>query len=357
MTLRKVDYGLQSIPNTHVRDSLPNRGTFVRTFSSFTQICELKSASDDYISFSLLLTAAAIALTMFFYVGAVFCIIYFWFKKKFTFWEDRGFPAIPAKFPLGSVGEMGYKVHSSDLLKKFYDEHKGKTPAIGMYWLTQPVLMPTEPELVKEIFVRNFESFPDHGFYSNEKDDPLCGHLFFLKGQRWKELRAKLSPTFSSGKIKMMFGNVSTIGDGMIEYLKATADESGTIEMKEVLASYGTEVISSVAFGFETKCLGNPSNEFRKVAKAVFSPPKWETMKFFFMNSFQELSKFLGLTFNTKETIKFFVDVINNSLHYREKHDVQRNDFLQLLIQIRNSEAGMSFNEIAANSFVFFLAG
>lgn len=75
------------------------------------------------------------------------------------------------------------------------------------------------------------------------------------------------------------------------------------------------------------------------------------------MNSFENFSRALGLTFNTKETTKFFMEVIRSTLDYRETNNIQRNDFLQLLIQIKNSEAGMTFNEIAANSFVFFLAG
>jgi cytochrome P450 family 6 len=54
-------------------------------------------------------------------------------------------------------------------------------------------------------------------------------------------MRSKLSPTFTSGKIKMMYGTVSKVCDGMIDYLKPTADEGGMIEVKEVLASFTTE--------------------------------------------------------------------------------------------------------------------
>ena len=54
-------------------------------------------------------------------------------------------------------------------------------------------------------------------------------------------MRAKLSPTFTSGKMKMMFETVSKVSDGMIDYLKPTADEEGCIEMKEVLSSFTTE--------------------------------------------------------------------------------------------------------------------
>lgn len=54
-------------------------------------------------------------------------------------------------------------------------------------------------------------------------------------------MRAKLSPTFTSGKMKMMFSTILNVCDGMIDYLKPTAEESGSIEIKEVLASFTTE--------------------------------------------------------------------------------------------------------------------
>lgn len=284
-------------------------------------------------------------------------LVYFWFKHKFSFWEKRGFMFVPPKIPMGTVGEMNISKHSSEVLKKYYDDFKGKTPAVGMYFLTQPVLMPLEPELVKDILVRNFDSFHDRGFYSNPRDDPLSAHLFFLEGQAWKDMRTKLSPTFTSGKMKMMFGQVSSICDRMVDFVKPTNEVAQDFEMKETLSSFTTEVISSVAFGLETKCLGNPKNEFRTMANRVFDPPWWENIKVMFMLAFQELAKFLRMSINAPETTKFFTDVITSSLKYREQNNIQRNDFLQLLIQIKNSEAGLSMNEIAANSFVFFLAG
>ncbi|CRL05219.1 CLUMA_CG018250, isoform A [Clunio marinus] len=290
--------------------------------------------------------------------GPRILLVYLFFKQKFSFWEKHGFPFIPGKFPLGSANDLGRKFHSSVLFKRFYDEHKEDAPGgVGMYLMTDPVFLPTDPEVVKDIFVRHFESFHDRGFYFNERDDPLTGHLFTVSGQQWKDLRIKLSPTFTSGKMKMMFGNVSDICDRMIDFIKPTANPKGDVEMKEVLSSFTTEVISSVAFGLETKCLGNPKNEFRKMAAAVFDPPVWEVAKFLFMTAFQDLSKFLRLSLNSKETTNFFMGVIENSLKYRDTNNVQRNDFLQLLIHIRDSESGLSFNEIAANSFVFFVAG
>lgn len=126
--------------------------------------------------------------------------------------------------------------------------------------------------------------------------------------------------------------------------------------MKILIDSYDNIkflVISTVAFGLETKCIGNSTNRFRKMADAIFNQTKWETFKFLFMQSFQEFSKFLGLTQNTKETTDFFMGVVKNSISYREANNVKRNDFLQLLIQLKNSEDGMTMNEVAANACTF----
>ena len=285
--------------------------------------------------------------------------VYLWFQNKFHFWKSRGFPSITPKIPLGSVAEMGFKTHSSELLKRFYDEKKGQAPAVGMYFLTQPVLMPLEPELVKDILVRSFDNFRDRGFYFNKKDDPLSAHLFALEGSEWKNMRAKLTPTFTSGKMKMMFETLSKVADGMIDFLDKTVVEKTDIEMKELLSQFTTEVISSVAFGIETKCIDNPTSEFRRLANRVFDPPKWETVKFLFMNAFQDMSKKLGLTFNNQESTDFFLGIIKSTVKYREENKVERNDFLQLLLQIKNSEngSGMTIEDMAAQSFVFFLAG
>lgn len=292
-----------------------------------------------------------------FYILVVFTVIYLWFRKKFSFWENLGFPFIPGKFPMGSIGEMGFTKHTSDLLKEFYDANKGNGPGFGIYMMTQPAFIPTEPEMIKDIMVRHFDTFHDRGFYLNEKDDPLSMHLFMTSGKVWKDLRTKLSPTFTSGKMKMMFGTVSSICDRMIDYLKIPASTGSAVEMKELLSSFTTEVISSVAFGLDTKCIDNPSSEFRKMGDRVVNPPSWEIAKFMFVSSFQDFSKWLGLALNNKAITKFFTELVDSTISYREKNNVQRNDFLQLLIQLKNSKDGLSKNQIAANSFVFFLAG
>jgi cytochrome P450 family 6 len=75
-----------------------------------------------------------------------------------------------------------------------------------------------------------------------------------LEGQEWKERRAKLSPVFTSGKMKLMFDIVNTIGDKFVEVTDKEISKSPKMEVGQILARFTTDVISNVAFGLDSKC-------------------------------------------------------------------------------------------------------
>lgn len=88
-----------------------------------------------------------------------------------------------------------------DQITRFYNEFKLRgLVGGGVYFSFIPTFIPVDLELIKNIVQRDFDHFVNHGFYVNEKDDPLSGHLFSLEDERWKYLRTKLTPTFTSGK-------------------------------------------------------------------------------------------------------------------------------------------------------------
>ncbi|XP_055697201.1 cytochrome P450 6a9-like [Phlebotomus papatasi] len=291
---------------------------------------------------------------------------YLYVKKKFQYWEEKGVPYVKPQFPFGILKGMGSTKHSSQIFSEAYKELKGRNTFGGVYFFTQPVVIPTDLELLKNIFVKDFQYFTDRGFYVNEKDDPLSGNLFALSGQRWRNLRNKLSPTFTSGKMKMMHSTIIAVAKEFQNYLEPFAEKKETIEMKDVFARFTTDIIGTCAFGVECNSLKEPDTEFRRIGKRIFEVTPFEMIRLLFLLNFQDFGRMMRMKFNKPDVSEFFMRLLKETTEYREKNNVKRNDFLSLLLQIKNTgklegddtDLGkMTFEELAAQTFLFFAAG
>jgi len=64
--------------------------------------------------------------------------------------------------------------------------------------------------------------------------------LFCLLGQKWRDMRATLSPIFTGSKMKSMFGLISAHADDFMIHFerKAGKDGSNDIEVLEVFSRF-----------------------------------------------------------------------------------------------------------------------
>jgi cytochrome P450 family 6 len=75
-----------------------------------------------------------------------------------------------------------------------------------------------------------------------------------LEGQEWKERRVKLTPMFTSGKMKMMFDIINSIGDRFVTVLGSKLCESNDQDMRNWAQRFTADNIGNVAFGLECNC-------------------------------------------------------------------------------------------------------
>lgn len=290
----------------------------------------------------------------------VITLVYFWIRKKFSFFEENGFLHDKPIFPFGNLKGVGKEIHISTKIKELYDKFHDKAPAFGMYLSVATNVVVTDLEVIKNVLVREFDTFHNRGVYSNVRDDPLSGHLFTIEDEAWKIMRAKVTPTFTSGKMKMMFGTVRDISDIMIAQLKSETSLE-MIEMKNVLGNFTTDVIGNVAFGLEMNSIKDPDSMFRKMGKKIFKQDTNMQVKIFLLNSFRDLGRKLRCRFVPADVADFFLGTIKETVDYRLKKNIQRNDVMDLLLKISDNGQGdegkLSFHELAAQCFIFFVAG
>lgn len=295
---------------------------------------------------------------------------YWWLQRRSNYWNERNIlgPKPTWMFLAGNMLGVGRTDSWNSRLNQIYNEYKDKSPAVGFFASVVPTLLITDLELAKTILVRDFAKFDDHGFYYNEEDDPLSAHLGSFEGAKWRVFRTKLSPAFSSGRIKTMFSAIEQIGDRFVEVLDELARSKTAFDAKNLSSRFSADVLGSTAFGIDIDCLDNPENKFFDVMKKLLESFKVTSPSVMFKMTFQDLSRKLHLAIIPKHISAFFMNMLRQTVDYREQNDINRNDFLQLLIQLKNNgildgETGeqetenLTFNQIAAQAFIFFFAG
>lgn len=307
-----------------------------------------------------------------FFVGFL-TILFIFTKRTYSYWDRKGFKTLPGfNYYFGNLdGVVRQNAQFGIWLQKLYNSTK--QPFIGIYGIYRPLLLVRDPELIKSILIKDFSYFHDRGVHSNEEYDPLSGNLFRLTGQKWRNMRSKLSPAFSSGKLKSMFSTITDCGVALQNHLDNLANNGKILDVPEVAACFTTNVIASVAFGIEIDSIANPNNEFRVCGRKIFEPSISNIVRVFLAFVQPKLMSILPFKCVESNVEKFIKSVVSQNLDYREQNNVSRKDFFQLLIQLRNNngtvqlddqwetvikadenQKTLTLDEIAAQTFIFF---
>ncbi|CAH1965690.1 unnamed protein product [Acanthoscelides obtectus] len=220
-----------------------------------------------------------------------------------------------------------------------------------------PTLIAVDVEIVKRVLQVDFAHFWGHGTFIN-KTDNLSFHLFNLDGPKWKRDRAKLSPTFTSGKMKMMFQLIASCTDELTKVLDETS-LNNPVDIKDIMSRFTTDVIGSCAFGIECNSLKDPNDDFRKNGRKVtdqldFEGTVRQFLPFFVPHSLLKLTNFHS---QNRSISSFYNRMVKATVNYRKDNNVVRKDFMQLLIELTEGEDPLNIDDIVAQCFLFFVAG
>jgi cytochrome P450 family 6 len=234
-------------------------------------------------------------------------------------------------------------------MKNLYTRLKPAGTVIGGIFLyTRTSAMALSLDVIKSVMIKDFKTFTNKGGYYNEDDDPLSGNLINLENNEWRNLRQKLTSSFTSGKIRMMFDQITEKAEKLAKTIEKESSETGQVEVKGVLSRYTTDVIGSTAFGIECNALDDENSKFYQLSFKAFKTFKFS--KRIFLQAHRYIARKLHIKSTSEETSEFYFHVFEKTLSYRDQNPhVQRNDFMNLLINLWRSGL-ISYNRVVAQS-------
>ncbi|CAF1339543.1 unnamed protein product [Rotaria sordida] len=153
---------------------------------------------------------------------------------------------------------------------------------------------------------------------------PFEHGLLALKDEQWKNARSIISPTFSTAKLKAMYGLMNEISDMYYKRLLEYADKQEIFDIKLLNGQYTLDIIASCLFGIGTNSLQHANvtltNHLKKFFNRVISP---------------RLASYFGkkgYSMFPKDAIDYTTNLVNQILARRRQRLERRNDFIQMMI-------------------------
>ncbi|KAM9809039.1 cytochrome P450 3A30-like isoform X1 [Syngnathus typhle] len=271
---------------------------------------------------------------------------------------------IPGPRPLPFVGTM--LVLRKGFLAADQECHTKYGDVWGMFDGRTPVLMVTDPEIIKAVMVKDC-----YTTFTNRRDTLVFGAfadgITVVKDERWKRIRSSLSPCFTSGRLKQVFPLVTRSTERLVENL-SKQDLSEPVDIKQLFGPYSLDVVTSASFSVDTDSINRPNDPLVVHLKKILNFTFWPIMLLLLFPALGKLFKLLNYDIMPKASTDFFFHVIKKIKDQHRAEESSHADFLQVMIQheIQESEImseheqpskGLTEKEILSQAFTFIFGG
>ncbi|XP_022165036.1 probable cytochrome P450 6a13 isoform X2 [Myzus persicae] len=289
-------------------------------------------------------------------------LFYYYSTATYEKWRKANVPHLK---PVPLFGNFYRTTMMLENLNDTYDNIYKQFPdkkICGFYQMRTPFLMIRDPEIINNVLIKDFSHFTDHGLEMEPSAKFLGRSLLFTNGQKWKIMRQKISPGFTSGKLKLMHSQIKECSKEMIKYIDRKSKTTDQFDVHDIMNKYATDVIGTCAFGLKLGSMTDEDNEFRKFTKLIFKP----SFRLIFANTLvmisPKISSILKINPTPPEVEEYFISSLRSVIEYREKNNVNRNDVAQTLMQARkelvlNNTSFPEEMDIISNAIIMYFAG
>lgn len=106
---------------------------------------------------------------------------YLYVKNIFSYWKRKGVPYKQPSFPFGNFSETFLQKKSfPEILEDLYNETT--EPFLGIFSTLQPALLIRDPKIIKDVFIKEFQSFDHRGMEVDVNADPMANNILLQRG-------------------------------------------------------------------------------------------------------------------------------------------------------------------------------
>lgn len=122
-------------------------------------------------------------------------------------------------------------------------------------------------------------------------------------------------------------------------YYKLTGGQSMFIwDCLQLAARFTISVVSNSIYNVDPKSFEGQKSEILEKSQVFASPSKRFMINAMITTIYPFLSKYLKLSFSQPGAEKFYIDLMNEAIKYREESKIQRVDYLDHLLNLKNKK-------------------
>nr|QZM07450.1 cytochrome P450 monooxygenase CYP347AE1 [Lasioderma serricorne] len=281
-----------------------------------------------------------------------------WILCTFDFWKKRNVNG-PKPLPFfGNILDMILvKKSTGQIYTEIYNKRQFvHLPWVGVYNLNNPELLIRDPELIREILLKDFTSFEDNGTQVSEKSDPLlCRNPFFLRGQEWKDTRTQLVPSFTTTRVKEVVQKIQFVARKFVAFIDENIKEQ--FELKGLSLRFTTDNAFSLLYSLDSKSFDDKAAENWKIIRNAFTPSFSLAVRSSAVTIMPWLHYFLKIGLFPTELNDLISKLTRKSLNNSRKET--KDDLVDIYAHLLNRKTGQTFseNEVASHCGGFILDG
>ncbi|KAJ8718389.1 hypothetical protein PYW08_002626 [Mythimna loreyi] len=296
----------------------------------------------------------------------IVCFLYYFFTRNFNYWKARNVKGpTPIPFFGNFIDVFFRRKHVGMLFSELYNQYPDEK-VVGLYRMTSPTLLIRDLDIVKQVLIKDFDSFPDRGLYYSKKQ--LGDNLFHADVTVMKILRKHLTSVFTPSKFKANFEVLAGRADKFVEYLDNATLKESEINTLPAFRKYGADSIMMGAFGIDMDPYNDDNDLCDLLDAAIQTPSYFLELELLFPGT---LSKY-NLSIFPENVAKFCKQIIQIGSQLEAVSKIDQNRTMDVLMGLRR-EGNVSSGKIAdgqnelcmkvtddilaAQVFIFYFAG